>query len=85
VLLVLEGEADATVGRHHERLSSRQLALVPAMVPHSVRNVGEDTLRLLGFFSSSTVVATFEEPVAGDGRRAMVIGAPFPLAVALPE
>jgi quercetin dioxygenase-like cupin family protein len=85
VLLVLEGEAEATIGDRGERLPAGSLAIVPSMVPHSVRNVGARPLRVLGIFSSSAVVATFEEPMGSDGRRSMVIGAPYPLAVAVPE
>jgi quercetin dioxygenase-like cupin family protein len=83
VLLVLEGEGEARVGDEQERLSAGQLAVVPAMVPHSVANVGSRRLRVLGVFSSSTLVATFEEPLAPEGPQVMVIGAPEPIAVPL--
>lgn len=85
VLLVLEGEAEASVGDEHAELGPGQLAVVPAATPHSVRNVGSSRLRVLGFFSSSTVVATFEKPLAQDGPQLMVIGAPIPLAAPLAE
>jgi quercetin dioxygenase-like cupin family protein len=85
VLLVLEGEAAAVVGDERERLGPGQLAVVPAMAPHSVHNVGPNTLRVLGVFSSSTVVATFEEPLAPGGPQVMVIGAPIPLAAPIVE
>lgn len=85
LLLVQSGEAEAVVDGEHERLVPGQLAVVPAMVPHSVRNVGRDTLSVLGVFSSATVVATFAEPLAPGGPQVMVVGAPIPLAATLEE
>jgi quercetin dioxygenase-like cupin family protein len=84
-LLVLEGTADAVVGDERARLGPGQLAVVPPMVTHGVRNVGSGTLRVLGFFSSSTVVATFEEPLMPEGPQVMVIGTPTPVAATLEE
>ncbi len=46
------------------------------MEPHDIRNVGGGTLRVLGFFSAPTLVATFDEPVAPGGPQVFVIGAP---------
>jgi quercetin dioxygenase-like cupin family protein len=83
VLLVLAGDAEAEVGERRVRLSAGELAVVPALEPHSVRNAGEGTLRVLGFFSQSTVVATFAEPLVPEGPQVMVIGAPVQLAVPL--
>jgi quercetin dioxygenase-like cupin family protein len=83
VLHVLEGEAEARIGDERGELRGGQLAIVPAMVPHSLRNIGEGTLRVLGIFSSSTLVATFEEPLAPGGPQVMVAGAPVPIATSL--
>ena len=58
---------------------------VPAMEPHDVRNVGTGVLRVLGFFSASTVVATFEEALSPGGPQVFVIGAPVPVMVPLKE
>jgi hypothetical protein len=67
------------------------MALVPAMVPHSLRNVGEETLRVVGFFSSSTVMSTFDQPIvpmgeppseAPFGQRTNLT--PFPVALERP-
>ena len=83
LLLVLEGEAEATVGDEQARVSAGTIVTVPAMERHNVRNVGQETLRILGFFSASTVVATFDVPVAPDGPQVFVIGAPIPIAAPL--
>lgn len=83
VLHVLEGDAEAEIGDELVLLREGELAVVPAMAPHSLRNVGEGTLRVLGIFSSSTLVATFEEPLAPGGPQVMVAGAPIPIAAGL--
>jgi quercetin dioxygenase-like cupin family protein len=85
LLLVLEGDAEATVGEEQARAAVGTIVTVPAMEPHDIRNVGEGTLRVLGFFSSSTVVSTFEEPLAPGGPQVFVSGAPVQIAVPLPE
>ena len=85
LLLVLEGSAEARVGDEVGRLERNQVALVPAMVPHGLRSVGSETLRVFGTFSSSTVVSTFEEPFEPGGPRVFVIGAPVPIAAPLEE
>lgn len=83
VLHILAGEGEAKIGDEQARVRAGQIAIVPAMAPHSLRNVGETTLRVLGVFSSSTLVATFEEPLASDGPQVMVAGAPLPIATGL--
>ena len=85
VLLVLEGEGEAHVGEQQVRLGAGQLAVVPAMAPHGIRNIGETNLRVLGFFSSSTVVATFDEPLGPDGERISVIGTRAPILAHVAE
>lgn len=75
LLLVLAGEGEAHVGGETGLVRAGDLAVVPAMAPHGIRNVGETTLRVLGFFSSSTVVSTFEQPIGPEGERFGVIGA----------
>jgi quercetin dioxygenase-like cupin family protein len=85
LLLILEGEGEATIGDEQARAGAGTMLTVPAMEPHDIRNVGTGTLRVLGFFSASTVVATFEEAVAPGGPQVFVIGAPMPIAVPLEE
>ena len=68
ILLLLGGEAELTVGDEQGQVSAGMMALVPAMVPHSVRNVGDETVRVVGFFSSSTVMSTFDQPVVPMGE-----------------
>lgn len=62
-LLILGGRVEVTIGDEKGEAGEETLAVVPAMVPHSVLNIGEDTARVVGFFSSNTVMSTFEEPL----------------------
>jgi len=63
ILVILAGEAAVTVGEQTGQVTAGDMALVPAMVPHSVRNTGHETVRLLGIFSSNTVMSTFDQPL----------------------
>src|SRR6266568_7831172 len=63
VLLVVSGRGQATIGEEEAAVETGTLAVVPALVPHSVKNTGEETLRVVGFFSSSTVLSIFDEPM----------------------
>ena len=78
ILLILEGEAEATVGDEQGRISAGEMAVVPAMVPHALRNVGNETVRAVGFFSSNVVASVFDRPMMPFGRRA--VGTPPILA-----
>ena len=74
ILLVLEGTAEVSLGDGRGRLSAGEMALVPAMEPHGLRNAGQETVRVVGFFSSNVVVSTFDQPVMPFGQR--VVGTP---------
>jgi quercetin dioxygenase-like cupin family protein len=74
VLLVLEGEVEMTVGQERARASAGTVAVVPPMVPHGFRNVGNGIARVAGFFPCSGVAATFAEPVQPLGERLLVFG-----------
>jgi quercetin dioxygenase-like cupin family protein len=84
LLLVIEGTAEGTVGDEVGRLEAGDIAVVPALAPHGLRNVGDRILRVVGFFSSSTNVAVFEEPLP-TGDQVVVVGAPQPMATPLAE
>ena len=76
IVLILSGRVEATVGDERGELSAGGLGLVPALVPHDVRNIGEETLRVVGFFSSGIVVSLFDDPLMPAGKR--VVGTPLP-------
>ncbi|HWV87086.1 MAG TPA: cupin domain-containing protein [Capillimicrobium sp.] len=76
VLVVLEGEIEATIGEERGRLSAGGVAVVPSMVPHGLVNAGPATARIAGVFSANTVVSTFERDFDQTGGR--VVGTPPP-------
>jgi quercetin dioxygenase-like cupin family protein len=77
LLVILQGSGTARVGDETGRVSKGQVALVPPMAPHGLRNDGDEVLRVLGTFSASTVVSTFEEPFEEGGPNVVVIGSPI--------
>ena len=85
LLIVVQGTAEARVGDEVGRLGRHGLAIVPPMAPHGLRNVGDDVLRVLGTFSASTVVSTFERPLQPGGPDVLVIGSPVPMGAHLEE
>lgn len=76
ILYIVAGEADAEVGDHRGRLAAGDLAVIPAMVPHGLRNVGTETVRVVGFFSEAEVISTFLEPVQPFGVAVVNQGEP---------
>ena len=78
VVLILEGKAEAVVGEERGRLSEGGMVVIPARVAHDVYNVGEATLRVVGFFPSAAVVTTFDEVLSPMNLKVMVMGAPPP-------
>jgi quercetin dioxygenase-like cupin family protein len=69
IVLILSGSAEAIVGDERGELSAGGLGLVPALVPHDVRNIGDETVRVVGFFSSGIVVSVFDDPLMPAGNR----------------
>jgi mannose-6-phosphate isomerase-like protein (cupin superfamily) len=60
------------------RTLAGDLAVIPAMVPHSLVNVGSEPVKVVGFFSESEIVSTFEEPMQPMGQAVLTQGAPVP-------
>jgi quercetin dioxygenase-like cupin family protein len=74
ILLILSGTVEASVDGEHGVLSAGQTALIPAMAPHGVRNIGSETARCVGFFSAAEVVSTFDQPMMPFGQQ--MVGTP---------
>lgn len=79
ILYVVAGEAQAEVGDETGRLCAGDLAVIPAMVPHGLANVGSDTVKVVGFFSESEIISSFDEPVQPFGVAVLNQGAPAPV------
>jgi quercetin dioxygenase-like cupin family protein len=76
IVLILEGQGEATVGEDRTAVETGTLAVIPALVPHDVVNTGESTLKVVGFFSSNSVVSIFEH--AWQPMNLSVVGTPLP-------
>lgn len=72
------GAAEAEVGDEHGRLTAGDLAVIPAMVPHGLLNVGSETVKVVGFFSESEIISTFNEPMQPIGAAVLNQGSPPP-------
>jgi quercetin dioxygenase-like cupin family protein len=71
IVLLLSGTVEASLGDERGVLAPGQAALIPAMVPHGIRNVGNDIARCVGFFAAATVVSTFDQPMMPFGQHAV--------------
>jgi quercetin dioxygenase-like cupin family protein len=85
LLLVVDGEVEASVGDERATLRAMELAVVPALVPHGLQNVSDRPAKILGFFASAANLTIFTEPQGPDRMRMFVVGAPVPLTAPLEE
>lgn len=70
LLVILAGEAEATVGNKKGRAGEGALVLIPEMVPHDVKNIGNSTVKVLGIFGGANhIVATFEKRMLPSGSN----------------
>jgi quercetin dioxygenase-like cupin family protein len=60
ILFIIEGSVEVRVGDERQVVNAGSIALVPAMVPHDLKNVGQGKVRVAGFFGSKNIVATFD-------------------------
>jgi quercetin dioxygenase-like cupin family protein len=81
ILYIVSGEVEAQVGDERGRLSAGDLAVIPAMAPHGAVNIGDETVKVVGFFSESEITSTFDEPIQPLGTAVVVQGAPAPVPV----
>ena len=77
VLYIVEGTGEAVVGEERVDIEAGSLALGPSMVPHDVVNTGDETIRVVGFFSSATVISEFEDPFQPIDANLVVAPAEF--------
>ena len=81
-MLILAGTVEASLGEETGLLAEGQAALIPAMVPHGIRNVGDETARCVGFFAAAEVISTFDQPMMPFGQQ--VVGTP-PVTTPVPS
>jgi len=80
ILYIVSGTAEAEVGDEVGLVRAGDLAVIPAMVPHGLRNVGELTVKVVGFFSHAVIYSEFEEPLQPIGQTVLPEMAPIPVA-----
>lgn len=76
IQMIVEGTADVEVGEEVARFSAEALAVVPALVPHALANVGQTTLRVVGFFSSAAAIHAYEDTIMPLGTNVLVTPPP---------
>lgn len=74
ILIVMKGAVELQVDDERQHATPGTVAVVPAMASHTIRNAGEETARVLGFFPSPTVIATFAEPIQPMRESVLVFG-----------
>jgi quercetin dioxygenase-like cupin family protein len=68
-IVVVAGTAQVESGGEGVELGAGGLAVVPADVPHEVRNAGDGTLRFVAVYAAPDVVTRYEQVVQPDGAR----------------
>jgi mannose-6-phosphate isomerase-like protein (cupin superfamily) len=76
VFLVREGEAELEVANIRLRLTAGGVAVAPALVPHTVHNVGDTTLKVVGFFPSGAVIARHDDRIEPLGTTDLFVPMP---------
>ena len=76
ILYIVAGEAEAHVGDERGRVRAGDLAVIPEMVPHGLVNVGDEPVKVVGFFCQPEIISTFDEAVQPVGRAVLNQGAP---------
>jgi quercetin dioxygenase-like cupin family protein len=71
IILIMAGTVEASLGDETGMLTAGQAALIPAMVPHGIRNAGDETARCVGFFAAAEVASTFDQPMMPFGQQAV--------------
>ena len=74
ILYIVSGSAEAEVGGERGIVSAGDLAVIPAMVPHALRTIGDEPVKVVGFFCEAVVTSTFEGTLEPLGVAQPVIG-----------
>lgn len=60
LLFIVQGRLEVSVGDETGIVEGPSFALVPALAPHGVRNIGSETAKVAGFFTSRHIVSHFD-------------------------
>ena len=69
VIVVVAGSAEVWLDGEPSTLGPGEMALVPELAPHEVRNAGDEVLRFAAVYAAADVVTTYEAPVQPAGER----------------
>ena len=69
VIVVVAGSAEVRLDGEPSTLGPGEMALVPELAPHEVRNAGDEVLRFAAVYAAADVVTTYEAPVQPAGER----------------
>jgi quercetin dioxygenase-like cupin family protein len=61
IVYIVAGTVEVTIGEEKDQILSGESGVVPVMEPHNFRNIGSDMAKVIGLFSSPSVVSTFEK------------------------
>ena len=56
------------------RVRAGDLAVIPAMVPHGLVTVGDEPVKVVGFFCDSVVTSTFDDTLQPIGLAQPTMG-----------
>ena len=73
-VILLDGQATATIGDASRRLAAPALVVMPEGESHDLRNEGTGTLRAIGYFPRASVTTTFDVELQPKGTK--VLGTP---------
>jgi quercetin dioxygenase-like cupin family protein len=68
-VVVVSGRAAVRVEDSTTEGGPGAVVLVPAEVPHEVRNAGDEVLRFAAVYAAPDVTTRYEQPVQPDGER----------------
>ena len=68
-MVVTAGRAAVSVGDERLAVAAGDVALIPADVPHEVRNAGDGLLRFVAVYAATDVVTRYEKPVEPEGAK----------------
>lgn len=69
VLFITGGRVEVSVGEEAGIVEGPAFAVVPTMLKHNLKNVGDVPVRVIGFFPSRYLVAMFDNVWQPDGSR----------------
>ena len=80
ILYIVAGVAEAEVGAEPGVVEAGAIAVSPAMAPDGLRNSGDETVKVVGFFSEAAITSRFEEPLQPMDATDLPEMAPIPVA-----